>query len=185
MCSTSEYVQYKSDTSSFQASMCSTNRTYLHFKRGCAVRIGHIFISSKDVKYESGASSVQARMCSKSKVDHQAMVLGVTSQKYFLVNESFLLITYQVKMVNSLWQDAKTLASPELPKKKEGKERKEPEALPHNLSRSGHKLPFSDNNYWLIPLISGQAGFRSENFKSTFAIFFFIFLNVSNVLYDR
>ena len=38
--------------------------------------------------------------------------------------------------------------------KKEGKERKE-KVLSYNLSESGHKLPlFSDNNYWLFPLIS-------------------------------
>ena len=35
------------------------------------------------------------------------------------------------------------------PRKKKGKE----EAQPHNLSRdrSAHKLPFSDDNHWLIP----------------------------------
>ena len=39
-----------------------------------------------------------------------------------------------------------------LRRKREKKGKKE--ALPHNLSRSGHKMPFSGYNYWLIPLIS-------------------------------
>ena len=36
-------------------------------------------------------------------------------------------------------------------------------ALPPDLSRSGHRLSFSDNNYWLMPNISEKGGFRLEN----------------------
>ena len=43
--------------------MCNTNQAHLKYKRGCAVRIRHIFSTSEDVQYESGTSSVQARMC--------------------------------------------------------------------------------------------------------------------------
>ena len=44
---------------------------------------------------------------------------------------------------------------------------------------------FSDSNYWLIPLILEREDFRSENFKSTFAIFFCILFKVNDVLCDR
>ena len=47
-------------------------------------------------------SSVQARMCSASKVDHQVLVQGSTTQKYFPMNESLLLLIYQVIMASSL-----------------------------------------------------------------------------------
>ena len=49
-------------------------------------------------------------------------------------------------------------------RKNEKKEKKE--ALPHNLS--SHKLPFSDNNYWLIPLIAGEEASGQKDFFVTF-----------------
>ena len=44
---------------------------------------------------------------------------------------------------------------------------------------------FSYNNCWLIPFISGERSFNSENFKSTFANFFCILLKANDVLCDR
>ena len=35
----------------------------------------------------------------------------------------------------------------------------------HGHASSGHKLLFSDNNYWTILFISGEGDFRSENFQ--------------------
>ena len=52
-------------------------------------------------------------MCSTSEdvqykqVDHQALVQEGTTQKYFPINKSLLLLIYQAKMVNSLWLVAK------------------------------------------------------------------------------
>ena len=42
------------------------------------------------------------RMCCTSKVDHQLSV-----QQYFSVNESLLLLIYQVITVSGIWQPAK------------------------------------------------------------------------------
>ena len=70
-------MQYESGTFSVQARMCSTNQAHLQYKRGCAVRIRHIFSTSEDVQYKSGTSGtsgtslVQARMCSTNQVYHQ------------------------------------------------------------------------------------------------------------------
>ena len=58
----------------------------------CAVRIRHIISTSKDVQYKQ--------------VNHQVLLSGSTTQKYFPVNEPLLLLIYQVKMASSLWQDA-------------------------------------------------------------------------------
>ena len=80
-----------------------------------------------------------------------------------------------------------TLSSIELPKKKQGKEKKKGNChIPcRRQARSTHKLPFSDNNYWLILLTSGDGAFRLKISKSTFAIFFRILLKVKGVFYDR
>ena len=74
MCSTSEDVQYESGTPSVHARMCSTNQAHLQYKRGCAVRIMHIFSTSEDVQYKSGTSSIHAGprqviKCKKRKCD--------------------------------------------------------------------------------------------------------------------
>ena len=69
--------------------MCST-RKYVQYKQG------------------SATFSVQVRMCSTSKVDHQVLIQGSYTQKYFPMNESLLLLIYQVKMVSTLWRAAKT-----------------------------------------------------------------------------
>ena len=49
-------------------------------------------------------------------------------------------------------------------RRKEGRK----EAPPNKFSRLGHKLPFSDNDSWLIPLISGGGSFRSFSFHLFF-----------------
>ena len=59
----------------------------------CAVRVRHIIGTSEDVQYKQ--------------VNHQVLVQRGTNQKYFLVDESLLLLIYQVKMACSLWQAAK------------------------------------------------------------------------------
>ena len=41
------------------------------------------------------------------RVDYQVLVQGGTTQKYFPMIESLLLLTYQVKMISSLWQAVK------------------------------------------------------------------------------
>ena len=66
----------------------------------------------------------------------------------------------------------RALSSAELSTKKE--RRKLCHTTCQGRVRSCHKLPFSDNNHWSIPLIWGEGGFKSENFKTTFAIFFCI-----------
>ena len=40
-------------------------------------------------------------------VDYQVLVQGGTTQKYFPMNESLLLLIRQVNMVSSLWQAVK------------------------------------------------------------------------------
>ena len=59
----------------------------------CAVRIRHIISTNEDVQYKQ--------------VNHQVLVQRGTTQKYFPMNESLLLPTYQVKMASSLLQAAK------------------------------------------------------------------------------
>ena len=70
----------------------------------CAVRIRHNLLActahphlhistSEDVQYKQ--------------VNHQVLVQRGTIQIYFLVDESLLLLIYQVKMASSLWQAAK------------------------------------------------------------------------------
>ena len=86
--------------------MCSSSEDVQN-KQGCAVQINHSFSTREDVQYESGTSSVQMRLCSTSQVDHQVLVQGGTTQRYFSLNESLLLLMYQVKTVSSLWWAAK------------------------------------------------------------------------------
>ena len=63
--------------------MCSTNQAHLQYKRGCAVRIRHIN------QYKRGWQDKH--------VDNQVLVQGGTTLKYFPMNESLLLLIYQVK----------------------------------------------------------------------------------------
>ena len=70
-----------------QARMCSTNQAHHHYERGCAVRVRLSFSTSENVQYK--------------RVDHQVLVQGGTTQKYFPINESLLLLTYPVKTWNS------------------------------------------------------------------------------------
>ena len=42
-------------------------------------------------------------------VNHQVLVQRGTIQEYFPVDESLLLIIYQVKMASGLWQAAKSI----------------------------------------------------------------------------
>ena len=59
----------------------------------CAVRIRHIISTSEDVRYKQ--------------VNHQVLVQRSTIQKCVTVDESLLLLIYQVRMASSLWQAAK------------------------------------------------------------------------------
>ena len=59
----------------------------------CAVRIRHIISTSEDVQYKQ--------------VNHQVLVQRGTILKYFPVDESLLLLIYQVKMASRLWRSAK------------------------------------------------------------------------------
>ena len=61
----------------------------------CALPIRHIINTSENVQYKQ--------------VNHQVLVQRGTIQKYFSVNESLLLLIYQVEMPSSLWQAAKSL----------------------------------------------------------------------------
>ena len=56
-------MQYESGTFSVETRMCSTNQARLQYKRGCPVRMRHIFSTSEDVQYKSGTFSVEVRMC--------------------------------------------------------------------------------------------------------------------------
>ena len=58
-----------------------------------AVQIRHIIGTSEDMQYK--------------KVNHQLLAEKGTIQKYFPVDESLLIIVYQVKMASSIWQAAK------------------------------------------------------------------------------
>ena len=72
--------------------MCSMCKDVQYVQR-CAVPIRYIISTSEDVHYKQ--------------VNHQVLAQEGTNQKYFPMNESLLLITYQVKMASSLWQVAK------------------------------------------------------------------------------
>ena len=56
---------------------------FLAWYKLCAVRIRHIISTSEDVHYKQ--------------VNHQVLVHRGTTQKYFPVDESLLLLIYQVK----------------------------------------------------------------------------------------
>ena len=67
------------------------------------------------MQYNLGTSSVQARMRTTNQahrqykqVDHHISVQEGTTQKYFPMNESLLLLIYQMKMVSIPWRAAKT-----------------------------------------------------------------------------
>ena len=66
---------------------------FLTLYKLCAVRIRHIISTSEDVQYKQ--------------VNDQILVQRGTTQKYFPVDESLLLLIYQVKMASSLWQAEK------------------------------------------------------------------------------
>ena len=68
---------------------------YVQYGQGCAVQIRHIISANEDVQYKQ--------------VDSQGLVQGDTTQNYFSMNESLLLLTYSVKTVSSLWQDATSI----------------------------------------------------------------------------
>ena len=70
------YKQYKSGTSSVKAKTFSANQAHHQYKRGCAVQ------TSRSLSFGTGG----------------------TAQKYFLINESLLLLIYLVKTVSSLLQ---------------------------------------------------------------------------------
>ena len=55
--------------------MCSANHAHVQYKWGCAVQIRHIISTSEDVQCK--------------RVDHQVLVQGGTTQKYFPMKESF------------------------------------------------------------------------------------------------
>ena len=57
------------------------------------MQLRHIFSTSEDVQYKQ--------------IDHQVLVQGGTTLKYFPMNELLFLLIDSVKIVSSLWQDAK------------------------------------------------------------------------------
>ena len=64
----------------------------VQYKRGYAVQLRHIFSTSADVQYKQE--------------DHKVLVQE-TTLKYFPMNQSLFFLIYSVKIVSSLWQDAK------------------------------------------------------------------------------
>ena len=52
-----------------------------------------MWITSDDVQYKQ--------------IDHQVLVQEGTTLKYFPMNESLFFLIYSVKIVSSLWEDAK------------------------------------------------------------------------------
>ena len=54
--------------------------------------------TSEDVQYKCGCA---IKIISTSNVDHQVLIQGNTTQKYFPMNESLFLLIYQVKLVSS------------------------------------------------------------------------------------
>ena len=96
MCSTSEDVQCESGTSSVQARMCSTSQARHQYKRGYAVQIREL--------------SIRERMYSTNHEDHQILVWGGggdTTQRYFSINGSLVLLIYQVNTASNPWLLAK------------------------------------------------------------------------------
>ena len=66
--------------------------------------------TSEDMQYNSGTSSVQASEDVQYKQkDHKVLVQGGggTTLKYFPMNESLFFLIFSVKIVSSLWEDAK------------------------------------------------------------------------------
>ena len=64
------------------------NLAHLPYKRGCVIRIRHIFNTSEDVQYESGASSVQVRICGTSKAHlYHKQGCAVRIRHIFSMNE--------------------------------------------------------------------------------------------------
>ena len=61
--------------------VCSAREPHLRYERGCAVQV------SRSSSFGTGD--------------------GGTAQKCFPINESLLLLIYQVKIISSLWQAAK------------------------------------------------------------------------------
>ena len=57
-------------------------------EQGCVVQIRHIISTSEFVQYKQ--------------INHQVLVQGGTTQKYVSMNESLLLLIYQVKMASGL-----------------------------------------------------------------------------------
>ena len=55
----------------------------------CAVRIRHIISTSEGVSYKQ--------------VNHQVLVQRCTIQKYIPVDESLILLIYQIKITSGLW----------------------------------------------------------------------------------
>ena len=62
---------------------------------------------NEDVQYESGTSPVQVRMCSTSKQGRSSGLAQGVLLKKFQMNESLLLLIYQVKMGSTLWEATK------------------------------------------------------------------------------
>ena len=60
----------------------------VQYKQGCAVQLRHIFSTSEDVQYKQ--------------MDHQVLVQGGTTLKYFPMNESLFFLIYSVTIVSSL-----------------------------------------------------------------------------------
>ena len=73
--------------------MCSNIKAHNQYNQGCAVTSRHIISKIEGVQ--------------QKRVDYQVLVQRGTSKKYFSMNESLLLLIYQVKMVSSLWQAVK------------------------------------------------------------------------------
>ena len=88
---------------------------YAQYEQGCVVQgeARYIFSTREDVQYESGTSSVKARMCITNQAHHQykqgcvaqssrssSFGKGGTAQKYFPVNESFIILTNISSKIN-------------------------------------------------------------------------------------
>ena len=69
------------------------NQVHVQYDRDCLVPIRHIISASKNVQ--------------QKQVDHQVLVQGNTTEKYFPMSTSLFLLIYQAKKVNSLRQAAK------------------------------------------------------------------------------
>ena len=60
----------------------------VQYKRGCAVKLRHIFSISEDVQYKQ--------------INHHILVQGGTTLNYFPMNESLFFLICSVKIVSSL-----------------------------------------------------------------------------------